>query len=419
MTQADDFHTIPLLSDLPETERDYLSSVLTTIDLQPEDILFHQGEPGDCLYAILEGQMCILLGYGTSDEQIIAILGPGELIGEMSLLIPGKTRTATVKASHPARLWRMTQSDFDSLLVRQPQIAFSMVQILTKRLDASNNASFRELQEKNRQLQSAYDELKDAHEKIVEKERLERELQLAAEIQLSILPKELPNVDGYSFGAYMKPARMVGGDFYDLFFLDPNHIGVVIGDVADKGIPSSIFMARTHALIMAEAVHGGTAGNILHRANDHLIRLEQVDLFVTVLFGIVDLHANSFSYARAGHELPLSYTRDGLVQTLPQLPGQPLGLFSDFQLDENTIQLSDGMTLIFFSDGVTDCCNPSGEEFSHTKVKTFLEINKRMGGQDICDLLAETLSTYQSGAAQFDDLTILAVSRSGNKNYKQ
>ncbi len=193
----------------------------------------------------------------------------------------------------------MTHADFDGLLNRQPKLAYTIVQTLTKRLDATTMLSFHDLQEKNRQLQQAYDELKAAQLQIIEKERLEHELQVAAEIQVSILPQELPAVPGYAFGALMYPARMVGGDFYDIFTMDRQRIGLVVGDVSDKGIPSAIFMARTHALIMAEALHGGTPGEILRRVNTHLIKLGQSDQFVTVLLGILDCATRQIRF-RAG-----------------------------------------------------------------------------------------------------------------------
>ncbi len=143
--------------------------------------------------------MEVLLALGTPDERQLAAFGPGEFIGEMSLLIPGRARTASVRAVEPSRLWMMTHKDFDGLLVRQPKLAYTIVQTLTKRLDATTTLSFRDLQEKNRQLQQAYDELKAAQVQIIEKERLEHELQVAAEIQVSILPQELPHVPGYDF----------------------------------------------------------------------------------------------------------------------------------------------------------------------------------------------------------------------------
>ncbi len=411
MSQTSIFNKIPLLSDLPKAERDNLASVLTVIRLKPGEILFREGEPGESLFAILEGRVDVVLGLGTPDEKTIASLEAGEFIGEMSLLIPGRMRTASARATLPSRLWKMTRLDFDALMVRQPQLAYTMVQTLTKRLDATNTATFRDLQEKNRQLQQAYDELKAAQAHIIEKERLERELQVAAEIQVSILPQELPSAAGYAFGALMQPARMVGGDFYDVFHLDDAHVSVMIGDVADKGIPAAIFMARTHALIMAETIHGGSPADILRRVNAHLIHLQQSDQFVTVLLGILDLATSTFFYARAGHELPLLLTADGAVQTLPQSIGQPVGILDAPLLDENFLPVPPGGTLVLFSDGLTDCRSPAGEAFGHARASSVLGGQVGRAGQEVCDALAAALAGFQSGAPQDDDITIVAVSR--------
>jgi phosphoserine phosphatase RsbU/P len=372
-------------------------------------VLFREGEPGESLYIILEGQLAVLLALGTSDERQLAVFGPGEFIGEMSLLIPGRARTASVRATRTSRLWKMTHADFDGLLVRQPKLAYTIVQSLTKRLDTTTTLSFHDLQEKNRQLQQAYDELKAAQAQIIEKERLEHELQVAAQIQVSILPQELPVVPGYAFGATMHPARMVGGDFYDIFTLESQRIGLVVGDVSDKGIPSAIFMARSHALIMAEALHGGTPGEILRRVNSHLIKLGQSDQFVTVLLGILDCATGKFDFARAGHELPMLLDASGAVQTLPHATGQAIGIFEELQLDENTISLPHGGTLLVFTDGLTDCRDPQGQSFGYARVQSVLSGLAGQSGQQVCDALRAALTEYQSGSAQDDDVTLVAI----------
>ena len=192
MAQTVLFKKVPLLSNLPRSELDYLAANLQVMNLAPGDILFCEGEPGESLFIILEGLLAVLLALGTPDERQLAVFGPGEFIGEMSLLIPGRARTASVRAVETTRLWMMTRADFDGLLTRQPKLAYTMVQTLTKRLDTTTMLSFHDLQEQNRKLQQAYDELKAAQVQIIEKERLEKELQVAAEIQISILPQALP-----------------------------------------------------------------------------------------------------------------------------------------------------------------------------------------------------------------------------------
>ena len=413
MEHFDLLKNVPLLSELPVSELERLASNLQVIEVGPSAVLFREDEPGDSLYIVINGGLDVILGAGTSDEKVVAVLGPGEFVGEMSLVLPGGVRTAEVRTSRPTRLWKMTRTDFDALLLRQPTMAYAMVRTLSRRLDNNNVEGFRDLQEKNRQLQAAYDELKAAQAQLIEKERLERELQVAAEIQTSILPQELPEVQGYDFGARMVPARMVGGDFYDVFPIDAGRIGFLIGDVADKGVPSAIFMARAHALIMAEASHSTSPGKVLQRANGHLIALAQSDLFVTVSFGILDRHSGIFEYARAGHEIPLLLSADGQVSVLPHTTGQALGMLERVRLDRHKIAIPPGGTLLFFTDGVTDSANPKGEQFGHARLHRTLAGLAGRRAQETCDRLWKTLRRFQSNAPQFDDVTLVALHSNG------
>ena len=411
MEHVDLLRKVPLLSELPEGVINVLASTLKVVNIESGEVLCRENEPGDSLYIVIDGRVEILLGIETQDEKIVTTIGPGGFFGEMSLVLPGGLRKASVRAATPSRLWMMTRVDFDVLLHRQPTLAYAMVKTLTERLDSTNASGFRELQDKNRLLQKAYDELKAAQAQIIEKERLERELQVAAEIQVGILPQELPHAPGYDFGALMIPARLVGGDFYDAFWLDKHRVGFVIGDVADKGIPSAIFMARSHAFIMSEASHSGDPVGVLRRVNNHLIHLEQSTQFVTVLYGILDIQNGTFTYARAGHELPLIISGDGTVRTLPHNAGQAVGMLEEIILDEHSIVIPPGGTLFLFTDGLTDCRNPQHEPFGHERVAMVLGGQAGRGGQQVCNALWETLQNYQSGSMQDDDVTLVAIHR--------
>jgi serine phosphatase RsbU (regulator of sigma subunit) len=400
---------IPLFADLPENELDHILTTLDVTEMKDRDILFHEGEPGENFYVVMRGELEVLMAEGKSEEMLLNVLRVGEYLGEMSLIMPGGHRTASVRARGDSTLLSMSRIQFLDLTKKYPQLSRSMVHVLSQRLDAANTQTFRDLTEKNRQLQTAYDELKAAQAQLIEKERLERELQVAADIQLSILPDELPVLDEFGFGARILPARQVGGDLYDVFLLKDNQVGVLIGDVADKGIPSAIFMARAHALIMAEADIGTTAGEVLRLVNRHITRLQKSTQFVTVLYGILDLKTGLFSYARAGHETPLLLHSDGTVERIPHSSGMALGLWDTVTLDERTITLPPGSTLLLYTDGMTDCRNALGESFGLDRIKTTLSGLSDINAQQVCDHLLGTLINYQDGSKQDDDVTLVAI----------
>jgi serine phosphatase RsbU (regulator of sigma subunit) len=303
----------------------------------------------------------------------------------------------------------MTRDKFNECIKRWPHLAYSMVEIMSERLESSNEAAFNDLVRKNQMLQQAYDELKAAQAQLIEKERLERELQLAADIQLSILPDVLPDADEFGFGARILPARQVGGDFYDVFELKDHRIGVLIGDVADKGVPSALFMARAHALIMAEADIGMTPAEVMTLVNTHITRLQKSTQFVTVLYGILDLKTRDFSYARAGHEPPLIVHADGNVERLPHSPGMAIGLWEPVTLDEKTVKLASGDVLLLYTDGMTDCRDPKGEPFGLDRIKQVFADSSKFGAQQSCNVLLDTLMAFQDGAKQDDDVTLVVV----------
>jgi serine phosphatase RsbU (regulator of sigma subunit) len=400
---------IRLFSKLPQKELDNILSTLDVKKLSPNEVLFREGDLGEHFYIVTNGTIEVFLGGGKSEEMLLNLVQKGEYLGEMSLVLPGGHRTATARARDEVTLLSMSRTRFLELTKKHPELSSAMVNVLSQRLDAANTQSFRDLTDKNKQLQSAYDELKAAQAQLIEKERLERELQVAADIQLSILPDELPRPNGFDFGARILPARQVGGDFYDIFTLDENRIGVVIGDVADKGIPSAIFMARTHALIMAEADASMSSSDVMRAVNRHITRLQKSTQFVTVLYGVLDMTTRAFNYARAGHEPPLLLQADGTVERLSHKSGMALGLWEDITLDEHAVILPPGSSLLLFTDGMTDCRDPKGEAFGLERIKQKLSDLTNHNAQQICDFLLETLKTYQEGSKQDDDVTLVAV----------
>jgi serine phosphatase RsbU (regulator of sigma subunit) len=403
------FSQVPLFQDLPEQELDHLARTLRLRELPPDTLLFSEGDVGDRFYTVIYGEVEVIKARGTAEEWVIGVRGPGEFIGELSLLTRNGLRTASVCSVGEAALWEMTHAEFDALLDRHPQIAFEVVRVLSKRLTEGENATILDLREKNHQLAQAYLELQQAQAQLIEKEKLEHELQLAYRIQMSILPQELPRLPCFDFGARVVPARAVGGDFYGVIPLAADKAAIFVGDVSDKGVPSAIFMARTHALLSAEAHRQATPAQVLKRVNQLLAEIGSAPLFVTVLYGVLDCKKGKFSYARAGHELPLVADAAGDVHRVSWGEGQLLGVVDNPQLDEERVSIPAGGTLLLYTDGILDGRNPHGEPFGLKRLSTRLAKLVGSGAQEICDQLLQDLLEFQAGSPQEDDITLLAI----------
>lgn len=406
---------ITLFKNLPDAVLQQIAACMITVEYPENTVIIHEGEPGDDFYVVLSGSIEVIKALGTADERLLASRAHGDFVGELSLVNPDGLRTASVRTCQPSQLWRMNHRDFEALLHKEKDLAIEMIRTLSARLTYAHNMTIQDLHEKNRELQVAYDELKAAHEQIVEKERLERELQLAREIQQSLLPPQLPELPGYEFGALMDPARAVGGDFYDLFQLDSDRVGIVIGDVADKGVPSAIVMSQTRALIYAEAVLELTPSEVLRQVNRYLMQMGTPKMFITVLYGVLDCQTRQFCYARAGHELPIRLWGGQATEILSSGKGQPLSLFDTPTFDEQTLLIEPGMVLLFYTDGMVDCRNPAGEPFGPARIKGLLPTLAHLPAQKICKTLRENLLAFQQNAPQDDDVTVIALCAQENR----
>jgi len=403
-------HT-PLFRELPEGERSCLAKRLTVTEIPCGKALFQEGDPGDRLYVLLQGHVEIIKAWGTPEESVLGIHGEGEFIGEMSLLNRNGVRTATARAGETTRCLEIPFDAFNALLARYPGLAYPLASMLSQRMTAAQDDVIRTLQDKNRQLEQAYNELKAAQAQLLEKEKLERELQLAGEIQQSILPVELPRLPGYDFGALMVPARVVGGDFFSLFTLDQDRMAVVVGDVMGKGMPAAIFMAQTHALLRAIADPELSPGETLRRVNRLMLQMNDQGLFVTMLYGVLHGPTGVFGYARAGHELPLLMNPGGDARFAPMGDGMPLGILDDLPLDENTLTFSPGELLLLYSDGVTDGTDAKGHYFGRPALIDAVRGALKQSSPELCRSVFQAVSDFQNGAPQFDDITLLTIRR--------
>jgi sigma-B regulation protein RsbU (phosphoserine phosphatase) len=307
----------------------------------------------------------------------------------------------------------MKRADFDILLHRQPQLAYELVGLLSNRLEDSENLAIIELKEKNERLRKSHRELKAAQKQIIEKEKLEHELELSSQIQQSILPQSLPKRRGFDFGALMIPAHAVGGDFYNFLSLDKSHLGVVVGDVCDKGVPAALFMSVVYSLIRVEAQNSRSPVNVLRRVNRHLMHMINTNstMFVTLIYGVLNCENGKFHYARAAHPAPILLDAMGEISNVPVKPGQPLGLFGNLPIDEERITIAPGGTLLLFTDGLNEASNIDGMEFGDDGLAGSLFSGRQKRAQRICEHLWNDIEAYSVGLPQGDDFTAVVIKR--------
>lgn len=404
--------SVPLFASLKPQEIELFALSLRPNEIDAGVLIFREGASDDHFFIIVEGKVEIIKALGEEGERLLAEVGKGSFLGEMSLFIPGGHHTASVRASTPLKVLELTRSELDALLHLHPELAFELLRMFSKRLDESENITIQDLLEKNHQLSTAYHELQEAHLQIVEKEKLESELAVARHIQASLLLHEMPVVQGYDFGALMVPARAVGGDFYDLFPLGKDRIGIAVGDVSDKGVPAALFMALTFSLLRAEAARAANAAETILSVNRLLLNLNSTDMFVTVLFGIMDCRDCSFEYARAGHPLPLIVDSEGQVFELKSGLGQSLGLFDDPTIDRNRILLQPGSIMLIFSDGLSEAVDEN-DQLVIEKVPEILSRFQGLSASEICSLLWEQVENSGTPAGQQDDFTLVCVKCNG------
>lgn len=400
---------VPLFSSVPPAELEVLVNDLTEIAYPAQAILFEEGDLGDRFYIVTEGEVGIVKAMDTPDERLIGVRGPGEFIGEMSLLSGDHLRTASARTIGPARLLELTKQDFDTLLHRVPTIAYDMLGVLSTRLRQAHDGTIRDLKEKNRKLEEAYANLKAAQEQIIQKHLLERELRQAREIQESMLPPVLPPLAGFDLAARMIPALMVGGDFFDAILLDVDHLALIIGDVSGKGMPAALFMALTCSLLRAEAMRGDTPEVVLQRVNRQLMGMNAKGMFVTILYGILNRITREFVYVRAGHEDPLILDGSGTALEISTGAGSVVGLRPNPALEPMTLVIPVGGTMILYTDGVTEARNSQGDFFGLEGLLAVAPGLLNQPAAELCNALIATLTDFHGDAPQADDITLIAV----------
>jgi serine phosphatase RsbU (regulator of sigma subunit) len=251
------------------------------------------------------------------------------------------------------------------------------------------------------------------HQDAMARQRLEEEIALGREIQLGMLPKSCPTPQGWQFCDVYQAARIVGGDFYDFFSLadDERQLGLVIGDVSDKGVPAALFMGVSRGLIRGAAVTGLQPARVLEVANRLILEESRTDYFLSAFYGVLNLDSGLLTFANAGHNPPLWYrSQTGQVEAL-RAEGIVLAVVDEIALEQRTIEIGRGDSIAFYTDGVTESMNVEWEEYGEDRLAAVLRATAKEGASTILDAIVEAVQAFSGGAEQFDDFTLFVVKR--------
>ena len=240
---------------------------------------------------------------------------------------------------------------------------------------------------------------------------LQNELNVASQIQQSILPTQFPRGPNYETFASMEPARNVGGDFFDVLALEAGMVGLAIADVSDKGVPAALFMMSSRTLLKGSAIGMGEPGQVLGEVNDLLHEDNDTGMFVTILYAVYSPSSGELTYANGGHNSPLIVHPDGTSSLLPLTGGIALGVVPDMPYQQQTVTLAPGDFAFLYTDGVTEAMNADGEEFGVERLQEVFAGNPPTDPEQANEAVFAAVSEFAGDTPQSDDITCLALYR--------
>lgn len=398
---------------LDESGLDELRQVAQMHTYPAQTTLIRQGEVGRTLFVIVEGRVAVTQRLDDGQERLLGIRGPREFFGELALL-DETPRMASCATLTETRVLEVTEETFDRVLETSPAIAYAIMRHVVDMLREHDRISIAGLLAKNKELQEAYEELKAAQDSLVEKKRMERELEIAAEVQRSLLPGTLPQYPDYQLASFLQPARQIGGDLYDVIDLDDEHIGLLVADVADKSVHAALYMAVTTTLFQVESKHSLSPSMVAQAVHQGLLDISsEADIFVTAFYGVLHRPSRKLTYVLAGQERPF-LLRQG--QPLISLMGRGrfLGMMNPLELDEYTVQLHPGDKLLLYSDGAVDAENREQVRFGYDRLVALLDENRTLSVTALVNTVASEITAWNYPLSAFDDLTLLALEVMGS-----
>ncbi|MBI3286575.1 MAG: SpoIIE family protein phosphatase [Chloroflexi bacterium] len=401
------FHRVPFLSRLSSEELERLATAAEESRWPAGAVIFREGQSGQAFYIVKRGQVEIVKTVD-GDEEVLGVHGPGGFFGEMALL-EDLPRSAMARTLEPTELVELSRNVFRAHLQENPHSLLEITRELSGRLRETDGLIIRRLQDKNRQLRVAYRELQEAQAELMRRERIKRDLEVARGIVEDLLPKDFPAIPGWQFAARYRPAREVGGDLYNVIPLKEGRLGLFIGDVSDKSIPAALYMAVVRGLLQAEAQRSLSPRWVLNRIHHLLEVAAESSMFITAVYGVLNLANGEFRYVRAGHEPALLYKRRERASMILEGKGTPLGLLPEAILQERRVIISEGDFLVLYTDGVNETTNPQEEFFGRDRLRRVIEQRAQLSPEALCEALLREIEAFQGKAEQHDDIAILVV----------
>jgi serine phosphatase RsbU (regulator of sigma subunit) len=301
---------------------------------------------------------------------------------------------------------RLTQSELCVPIISNDEV-IGVINLESDELDAFDDDELQILLLLASQVATIVEKVQ-LHEHLIEKKRLQGQLEVARQVQLELFPDHDPHLSGFDISAYNFPTEEVSGDYYDWVRIFEDQIGVVIADASGKGIPAALLMAFLRATLRA-AAHVGYAPHIsLTKANYLLWESIENNQFVTAIYGILDATNKTFAFANAGHN-PLFLLKENGEAQFVERGGLPLGMFRETRYYEHFIQLSPGQIMVLYTDGITEAANEDGEEFGKERLVECVITGKELEAKDIISLIHQEVTAFSGGKTLADDGTLLIV----------
>ena len=348
-------------------------------------VLFKKGDEADKMFYITKGSLKLL--------EIDKIVREGQIIGEMGIFSPFKQRTASAVCEEDMEAYTMGRDEVLEMFSCDPFLAISLIQLSVQRF------------------------IENLRVETEARERIASELRIAAEIQASMLPRKFPPFpDRTEFDIYaiMDPAKEIGGDFYDFFFVDKSKLCFVIGDVSGKGVPAALFMAICKTVLKTEAMRGLSCREIMYHVNNILCPDNQLCMFVTLFCVILDLETGEMEFSNGGHNPPLVCSGKLCYDFIEVPKGFVVGAMENMKFENRTITMKPGDVIFLYTDGVTEAMNPQKQLFSESRLKETLH---KLHEKDIKDLihgLRDEIYSFAQGESQSDDITMMALKYKGS-----